>query len=80
MTVTVAVRDRVLTVQDTGVGMTEAELAQAFEPFFRGGGVRAGSNGHGLGLSIVRRLVGQYGWEVHIESEPGQGTLISVAF
>ncbi|AMK10835.1 ATP-binding protein [Pseudodesulfovibrio indicus] len=69
-------RCRVLfAVDDTGVGMDEADMERLFEPF-----IQADSSygkpfqGAGLGLSIVRRLVGLMGGEVDAASVPGRGT------
>ena len=76
--VTVTVRADSVTVADTGVGMSADELAQAFEPFFRGGDQR--KEGQGIGLSIVRRLSERYGWPVRLESEPGRGTTATISF
>ncbi len=76
----VCIGPRSMSVSDSGVGMTAEELSQAFEPFYRSESARESSRGHGLGLSIVRRLVAQYGWQVNAESEPGEGTSIEVAF
>ena len=69
-----------LTVEDTGSGMSEAQLANAFEPFYRGDDRRGGADGHGLGLSIVRRLSRQLGWQVTARSHPGQGTSMEIRF
>jgi hypothetical protein len=67
----VTVRHDSVEIADTGVGMSEQELARAFDPFFRGG--RQGSEGQGIGLSIVRRLSERYGWPVCVESQAGAG-------
>ena len=69
-----------LTVEDTGSGMNRTQLASAFEPFYRADESRGGAEGHGLGLSIVRRLSRQFGWQVTARSEPGQGTTMEIRF
>ena len=67
-------------VEDTGIGMTDQELSNAFEPFFRAEPSRTETKGHGLGLSIVRRLARQFDWKVSAESQPGRGTAIEIDF
>jgi signal transduction histidine kinase/DNA-binding response OmpR family regulator len=62
-------------VRDNGAGLTPEEQARLFTPFTRFDQVRA--KGHGLGLSIVRRIVEKLGGEVGIESEVGQGSTFS---
>ncbi len=58
-------------VQDNGPGIDAAAQAQMFVPFTRIAAVRAG--GHGLGLSIVRRIVEKLGGKVGVASAPGAG-------
>ncbi|MCD7906799.1 MAG: PAS domain-containing protein [Clostridium sp.] len=65
------------TVSDTGIGMSEAFLKIAFEPFCRGDGV-ARIEGTGLGLSIVHGLVGLMGGAVSVKSRPGEGSAFQV--
>ncbi|MFT3805863.1 sensor histidine kinase [Arenimonas sp.] len=65
-------------ISDTGVGMSQEELARVFEPFQRGGDGK--KDGQGIGLSIVRRLSERYGWPVTLESQPGHGTLATIRF
>jgi signal transduction histidine kinase len=62
-------------VRDNGPGLTPGEQARLFTPFTRLDQVRA--KGHGLGLSIVRRIVEKLGGEVGVESQLGQGSLFS---
>ena len=67
-------------VADTGCGMSQPELANAFEPFYRVDASRGAGQGHGLGLSIVRRLSQQFGWQLTANSRPGEGTTMEIRF
>jgi signal transduction histidine kinase len=69
-------RDRV-TIEDTGPGMDEQQVEEAFKAFHRGGRRRGG---FGVGLTIVKRLTGYFGWPLDIQSEPDRGTRVSVQF
>jgi PAS domain S-box-containing protein len=64
-----------LSVADTGVGMDEATLARAVEPFFSTKGIGRGT---GLGLSMVHGLAAQLGGALAIDSKPGLGTCIDL--
>jgi len=59
-------------VRDNGPGLTPEEQARLFTPFTRLHQVKA--LGHGLGLSIVQRIMDKLGGGVGIESEPGAGS------
>ncbi len=63
----------VLSVADSGVGMSEEVMARAFDPFFT---TKAEGEGTGLGLSQVYGFVRQSGGHVQMDSQPGQGTRI----
>lgn len=65
-------------VQDSGIGMSDEEVAQAFQAYFRGG--RSQRGGHGVGLTIVKRLSDRFGWPVSISSELGIGTNVTIRF
>ena len=62
-------------VQDNGSGIPPEAKTRLFTPFTRLDQVRA--NGHGLGLSIVRRIVEKLGGQVGVESEVGRGSVFS---
>ncbi|MBC7226067.1 MAG: PAS domain S-box protein [Thermoflexales bacterium] len=64
-------------VRDNGPGLTAEQQSRLFQPFERLGTQRA--TGHGLGLSIVRRIVEKMGGEVGVESSgvPGEGCTFS---
>ncbi len=64
-----------LSVADNGSGMPAEVVAKAFDPFFT---TKPIGQGTGLGLSMVYGFVKQTGGHVHIDSTPGQGTLITL--
>ncbi|MDI6871446.1 MAG: ATP-binding protein [Bacillota bacterium] len=66
-------------VADTGVGIPAEEQPLVFERFFRGEAARrAGAEGTGVGLAIVREIVQAHGGEVVLASRPGEGTAVTV--
>lgn len=70
----------VVEVADTGIGMSEEELAQALVPFEQTGAGRKHQGGTGLGLSIVLRLAEMHGGKFSITSAPGKGTSVRISF
>jgi hypothetical protein len=67
-----------LRVSDTGRGMSEAQLALAFEPFNRLGLESEGIEGTGIGLAIVKALVERMGGAVQARSKPDEGSVFEV--
>ena len=67
----------VVSVIDSGIGMSAAALDKAFEPYFT---TRANDGGAGLGLAVVYGFVRQSGGDARIDSVPGAGTTISLYF
>jgi signal transduction histidine kinase len=60
-------------VRDNGPGLSEEDQGRLFAPFTRLHQVRA--EGHGLGLSIVRRIVNKLGGRAGVESQVGKGSV-----
>jgi two-component system, sporulation sensor kinase E len=60
-------------VEDTGVGMSEGQLEKAFSPFFT-----TKKKGYGLGLSMIKKIIEEYGGHVEIASKEGKGTTVTL--
>lgn len=63
----------VITIQDTGVGISKEQLPTIFEPF-----ITYKKNGTGLGLSISDQIIKAHGGSICAESEPGVGTTFRI--
>ena len=65
-------------IEDSGVGIPDEKVEQVFQPFFRGDTKKRG--GHGVGLTIVKRLSERFNWPVQFDSRLGIGTRVVVEF
>ncbi len=64
-------------VEDHGLGMNEETRSHIFEQFYQGAGSRS-TEGNGLGLTIVRRIIELARGEIDVQSEPNRGALFIV--
>ncbi|MHC4662579.1 MAG: ATP-binding protein [Planctomycetota bacterium] len=63
-----------ITFEDSGEGISAEDLTKVFTPFFTGK-----TDGTGLGLPIVHKIINLHGGTIDIRSEPGKGTRVRVA-
>ena len=71
----------VLSVSDTGIGLSEEDKTRIFDRFYTVDKSHNGSGGgFGLGLAIVKKLCRRAGWKLSVESELGEGTTFSIGF
>jgi signal transduction histidine kinase len=67
-----------ISIQDTGKGISSADLAHVFDRFYQAETDSSLENrGNGLGLSIAKSLVKEHNGHIHIASTPGQGTTVT---
>ncbi len=66
-------RDVKISVKDSGIGMDGEELQRIFEPFYSNFG-----NGHGIGMSLVWKLINEMNGKIEVRSSKGKGTEIIV--
>jgi signal transduction histidine kinase len=70
-----------ITVEDSGIGMTEAEMSRLFQDFVRIKNEKTKNiSGSGLGLSIVKKLTESYGGNIDVSSIPDKGSKFIVSF
>lgn len=74
--VLVRIEQDAVEVHDTGIGIGDVDVASLFRPYVRG----SGSEGAGLGLSLVQRLCERHGWQVTLANLPDGGTLARLVF
>ncbi len=69
--------DRFVTVsfRDSGTGIPADEMSRIFDPYYT-----TKTDGSGLGMMIVQRIIQDHGGEIEVESEPGRGTALTLLF
>ncbi len=67
-----------LSVQDEGIGIPEADLPHVFERFHRGANARGRAPGSGIGLAGAQAIVEQHGGSIEVASREGEGSTFSV--
>ena len=72
-------RKAVITVADSGIGISESDLPHIFDRFWRADRVRSrGMGGAGLGLAIAHWIVDQHHGSIEVQSRSGQGSTFAV--
>ncbi|HTC20702.1 MAG TPA: HAMP domain-containing sensor histidine kinase [bacterium] len=74
-------KEATLAVQDFGQGIPPEDQEKVFEPFYRVDKSRTkDTGGYGLGLSLCREIMLAHGGDIRLQSEPGQGTKVTLYF
>lgn len=75
--VKVTLRDKILTIQDNGIGIEPSELPLIYQRYYQGD---QGYSGEGIGLAIVKRYCDTQKIDLKIESQKGSGTVVVLDF
>ncbi len=67
----------IISVNDTGIGISPEDLPHMFEPFFKADRSRS-TGGSGLGLSIAKRIFQAHGGDISVKSELGKGSSFTI--
>jgi signal transduction histidine kinase len=68
-----------MAVSDHGIGISTADLPNIFEPFFRSNSIR-NRDGHGIGLSLVKRITDLHKGSIRVSSTLGNGSTFYLSF
>lgn len=71
-------KDKVLVIEDTGIGIEEEDLPRICEKGFTGYNGRADKKSTGIGLYLCREILKKLSHEIHVESKVGQGTKVYI--
>ena len=76
--VSVVITERTMRIEDSGVGISDDQIEAVFSAYYRVPNAR--ESGHGIGLSMVKRMTDRFDWPFEITGRPGHGTLVEVRF
>jgi len=68
-----------VSIKDTGIGVSEDDLPHIFDGFYRGKAGQAAATGHGIGLAVSRQIIEAHNGMISVESEPGKGTTFIIS-
>ena len=71
-------KQAILTVADTGIGLTYHESSQVFSRFYRGNDGAIDTSGTGLGLPVAKAIIDAHGGSINLKGEKDQGTTATV--
>lgn len=71
----VTLKEGTLAVQDEGIGMSSTELLQVYERYYQ---ADEAQDGHGIGFALIKAYCDVSGIEIHIDSQKGEGTKVSL--
>ena len=63
-----------VSIQDNGCGIAPENLDRIFDPFY----TTKGNDGTGLGMAVIKEIINKHHGQIHIESQMGEGTRVSV--
>ncbi|MED3563845.1 HAMP domain-containing sensor histidine kinase [Bacillus xiapuensis] len=70
----------ILTVEDNGIGIPEADIPKIFDRFYQSDKARTSAEGTGLGLSIAKWIIEKHHGKTKVQSSVGTGTTIEIIF
>lgn len=68
----------VIAVKDRGIGIAEEDINNVFDRFYRADKSRSGTDGHGLGLSIAKKIVESHSGSISVQSKLNKGSTFTV--
>ena len=78
---TITDKEVMLEISDTGIGITTEDINKIFNEFYRSKNAKAADlRGTGLGMSIVKNLIKQYGGSIDVQSQIEKGTTVTISF
>lgn len=69
-----------LVVEDTGIGILAEDLPRVFDKGYTGYNGRSDKKASGIGLYLVKEILGRLGHKIMLDSEPGKGTRVKILF